>query len=186
MEPMMAEIILFAGNYAPRGWAFCNGQILAIAQNQALYSLLGTTYGGDGRTSFALPDLRGRAPIHPGLGPGLTLKRLGQSLGSELNQLNVTQLPNHNHDATAKVNVSSKDADQESPVGNYLAPHSGRDSAGEVQVNAFSNTTDAEGGKNMVEVTVGNTGGNQPINNMQPSLGINYIISMVGEYPPRS
>jgi len=97
MEPLIGQIMMFAGNFAPRGWAFCEGQLLAINQYQALFSILGTTYGGDGRTTFGLPDLRGRVPMHPGNGPGLSSKRLGQKGGSETNTLNVSQLPSHNH-----------------------------------------------------------------------------------------
>ncbi len=97
IEPFIAEIIMFGGNFAPRGWAFCDGQLLPIAQNQALFSILGTTYGGDGRTTFALPDLRGRTAIHPGTGPGLSNRRLGERGGSETNTLTLPQLPNHTH-----------------------------------------------------------------------------------------
>ena len=96
-EPFIAEIIMFGGNFAPRGWAFCDGQLLAINTNQALFSLLGTTYGGDGRTTFGLPDLRGRVPVHPGTGPGLTQRRLGEKGGTETNTMNINQMPEHNH-----------------------------------------------------------------------------------------
>lgn len=97
-DPLLGEIMLFAGNFAPRGWALCNGQLLAISQNQALFSILGTTYGGDGRTTFALPDLRGRLPMHAGSGPGLTPRRLGEMGGAETRTLNINQLPAHTHD----------------------------------------------------------------------------------------
>jgi microcystin-dependent protein len=97
IEPFIAEIIMFGGNFAPRGWAFCDGQLLPIAQNQALFSILGTTYGGDGRTTFALPDLRGRAAIHPGTGPGLSTRQLGERGGTETNTLTLPQLPTHTH-----------------------------------------------------------------------------------------
>src|SRR6478672_10112699 len=96
-EPFLAEIIMFAGNFAPRGWAFCQGQILSIAQNTALFSLLGTTYGGNGQTTFALPDLRGRVPVGTGQGPGLSNYDLGQVSGSESVTLTVSQMPAHNH-----------------------------------------------------------------------------------------
>lgn len=96
-DPFIAEIIMFAGNFAPRGWAFCDGQLLPIAQNSALFSLMGTTFGGDGRTTFALPDLRGRTAIHPGTGPGLSNRRLGASGGSETNTMTIGQMPPHNH-----------------------------------------------------------------------------------------
>ena len=96
-EPFTAEIRIFAGNFAPRGWAFCNGQLLPISQNTALFSLIGTTYGGDGRTTTALPNLKGRIPMHPGRGPGLTSRRLGQRGGVEMVTLSEAQMPNHNH-----------------------------------------------------------------------------------------
>jgi len=99
-NPLLAEIMLFAGNFAPRGWAFCDGQLLPIVQNAALFSLLGTTYGGDGRTTFALPDLRGRTAIHPGTGAGLSTRRLGERGGSETNTLTIMQMPVHNHTIT--------------------------------------------------------------------------------------
>ena len=103
MDPFLAEIVMFGGNFNPRGWAFCDGQLLPIAQNQALFSLLGTIYGGDGRTTFALPGLRGRTPIHAGRGPGLTDRRLGSRGGSETVTLNTTQIPSHNHSGTITV-----------------------------------------------------------------------------------
>ena len=96
-EPVIAEIRIFAGNFAPRNWAFCNGQLLPIAQNTTLFSLIGTTYGGDGRTTTALPNLQGRAPMHPGRGPGLTTRRLGESGGSETTTLTEAQMPSHTH-----------------------------------------------------------------------------------------
>ena len=96
-EPFIAEIRIFAGNFAPRSWAFCNGQLLPIAQNTALFSLIGTTYGGDGRTTTALPNLQGKAPMHPGRGPGLTVRQLGQTGGSETVSLTEAQMPSHNH-----------------------------------------------------------------------------------------
>ena len=96
-EPFIAEIRIFAGNFAPRGWAFCNGQLLPVAQNTALFSLVGTTYGGDGRSTFALPDLQGRAPLHPGQGPGLTNRRLGEKGGAATETLTESQLPGHGH-----------------------------------------------------------------------------------------
>lgn len=110
MEPTLGEVRMFAGNFAPRAWALCEGQLLAINSNQALFSILGTTYGGDGRTSFGLPDLRGRTPISPGTGPGLPSYREGQKGGSAINILNITQIPAHNHTGAAR--VSSMNATQ--------------------------------------------------------------------------
>ena len=100
-DPFIAEIIMFGGNFAPRGWAFCDGQLLSISSNSALFSILGTTYGGDGRTTFGLPDLRGRVAMHPGSGPGLTQRRLGEKSGMETVTLTTNQIPSHNHTATA-------------------------------------------------------------------------------------
>jgi len=108
-EPFIAEIGIFAGNFAPRGWAFCNGQILPISQNTALFSLVGTTYGGDGRTTFALPNLQGRAPMHPGTGPGLTTRRLGQSGGVETVTLSEAQMPSHTHTMQASTGMALDD-----------------------------------------------------------------------------
>lgn len=187
MEPFIGQIIMFGGNFAPRAWAYCDGQLLSIAQNQALFSILGTTYGGDGRTTFALPDLRGRTPIHAGTGPGLTPRRLGQRSGSEVNVMSVTQMPNHTHLAAAEVHVSSDTASQASPEGGYPAIPSGRDSSGQaVQMAAYSTTVNAKAGSGMVSVTVGNTGGQQPQNNMQPYLAVHYIIALQGTFPSRN
>lgn len=121
METFLGQIIMFGGNFAPRGWAFCNGSLIAINQNQALFSLLGTTYGGDGRTTFALPDLRGRAPIHYGQGPGLSNRTLGEKSGVESNILNVNQLPSHNHLASGAVKASNVVATDSDPIGKYPA-----------------------------------------------------------------
>jgi len=166
MEPFLAEIILFAGNFAPRGWALCQGQILPINQNQALFSLLGTTYGGDGRTSFALPDLRGRVPIHPGHGPGLSNYDLGQKGGTETNTLTPNQLPSHNHSIGAAEEATATD-----PSGGYVA---GTGAA------AFSASADVQ-----LKPT-NNAGGGQAINNMQPFNCLNYIISLQGVFPSRN
>ena len=108
-EPFLAEIRIFAGNFAPRGWAFCNGQLLPIAQNTALFSLIGTTYGGDGRTTTGLPNLQGRAPMHPGRGPGLTARRLGESGGAETVTLSESQMPSHTHIPRGTTGVNSSE-----------------------------------------------------------------------------
>lgn len=175
MEQYIAQIIMFAGNFAPRGWALCDGQLLSIAQNQALFSLLGTTYGGDGRTTFGLPDLRGRVPIHAGTGPGLTTVRLGQKGGSETNQLSVNQLPEHNH--TGAVQAVSP-----IPRGENTGPNPENAYIAEGGVFAM--------GKNATmaadSVTIGKTGGNLPVNNIQPYQSVNYIIALVGIFPPRN
>ena len=196
----MASIMLFAGNFAPRGWAFCDGQLLPISQYSALFSLLGTTYGGDGRTTFALPDLRGRAPIHPGNGPGLSDRRLGQKLGTEYNILNVTQIPSHSHAAAVsnlnvdvELKVSSADATAQIPTaGASLSAGnmpSGRSTSPTQMYNEATPDVSLNGVTSAVAggtVTIGNTGGNQSVNNMQPSLAVNYIIALQGIFPSRS
>src|SRR5688572_15936308 len=117
-EPFLAQIMMFGGNFAPRGWALCNGQILSIAQNTALFSILGTTYGGNGQTTFALPDLRGRVPIHPGQGPGLSSYSLGQSAGTETVTLTINEMPTHLHMSSAVLRASSQAADDSLPNNN--------------------------------------------------------------------
>ena len=169
-EPFVGEIRMFAGNFAPRGWAFCDGQLLAVSQNDALFSLLGTIYGGDGRTTFGLPDMRGRVPIHAGSGPGLSPRRLGAKAGSENETLTVNQLPSHTHrqQATAS-NATSRD-----PVGAALA------NAGFGDV-----YTDDLGDVNMSSGSIELTGGSRSHTNLQPFLCVNFIIALAGIYPSR-
>ncbi len=196
MEGTIGEIRGFAGNFAPRAWAFCEGQLLAISQNTALFSILGTTYGGDGRTSFALPDLRGRVMIGPGTGPGLTPRKLGQRSGIESESLNTLQLPNHTHavipapiTATVTVNANSANGDQDSATGNYPAGvANGR--ASWPSYSASKNTTMAADAVQVAvsggAVSVAPAGGSQPINLMQPYLAVYWIICMQGVFPSRS
>ena len=172
-EPFIAEIRIFAGNFAPRGWAFCDGQLLPIAQHTALFSLIGTTYGGDGRTTTQLPDLRGRSPMHPGTGPGLTTRRLGQAGGTSTHPLSVSEMTAHNHEAAA---VTSQ-ATATKPADNLWA--------------ATTEATYATAGPPgslvpMADGVVGDVGGSQPHNNRQPFLAINFIIALVGIYPSRN
>jgi len=182
-EPFLGEVVLFAGNFAPRGWAFCEGQLLPISSNTALFSLLGTTYGGDGRTTFGLPDLRGRLAIHEGTGPGLSPKVWGQKLGYETVALNLNQLPSHNHVATAsttEIAVSTAAGVESTGNGNFIANHP----------NAFNTNATVGavlGGVSFsTSTTIGNSGGSQSHNNMQPSLAIHYIIALQGIYPSRN
>lgn len=186
-NPTIGEITMFGGDFPPRGWAFCDGQLLSIAENTALFSILGTTYGGDGRTTFALPDLRGRAPIGPRNGPGLSNYRLGQKGGQQTNTLNVHQIPSHNHAATGTIKASSSDGTTNKPTGNILAAgKTALDRSNIVDANIYSSTTpNTNMAANEVAVTVANTGGNQPINNLQPFLAVNYIIALVGIFPSR-
>lgn len=164
-EPFLGEIMIVGFNFAPRGWALCNGQLLPIAQNQSLYSLLGTTYGGDGRTSFALPDLRGRTPIHFGNG-----HTLGQKSGEETHTLAATEMPAHTH----AVQASPTAADTPLPGGNLP----GTTAAADVY-NAANNV------ENMSAAAVANNGSGQAHANMQPYLTLNFCIALRGLFPSR-
>ena len=189
MDPMMASIMIFAGNFAPRGWAFCDGQLLAIASHSALFSLLGTTYGGDGRTTFALPDLRGRVAVGPRHGPGLSNYNLGERGGVETVTLNLTQIPSHNHLATVTegsaflpVNTTDGDADSTSPAAGVLA-----NTGDDLYASGTSNGNYPVGAPvTGTQVTILPNGGNQWHTNIQPFLSINYIIAMQGFFPSRS
>lgn len=169
MEPFLGQIILVPYNFAPNGWFPCDGRLLPIASYSALFSLLGTTYGGNGTTNFALPDLRGRVPMSDGNGPGLTPRTLGEVGGSETNMLTIPQMPSHNHTVIAV----STEGNQNSPTGNLPADTKLLDKE-------YSNTV---GNTIMSPQMIGNTGGNQPVNNIQPFLTLTYIISWQGIYP---
>ena len=172
-QPFIAEVKIFAGNYAPRGYAFCNGQLLPIAQNSALFSLIGTTYGGDGRSTLGLPDLRGRAAMHPGNGPGLTPRRLGERGGQETVPLSSGQLPAHNHTA----NVTLTPGNQDDPQADaYLA------GGATAATHLYAPAGTALNGK---MAPLPSFGGSQPHNNLQPFLTMNFIIALVGVYPSR-
>lgn len=178
-EPFLGEIKMVGFNFAPRGWSFCDGQLLPIAQNTALFSLLGTTYGGDGRTTFGLPDLRGRVPIHVGSGPGLSSYRWGERGGVENVTLNVTQIPAHGHTAAGTANAVNGAGNSKTPTGNTWASLS--------RENAYSSAVaDGTMAANNVNVTVNNAGGSQPHTNVQPFLSIYFCIALTGIFPSRS
>jgi microcystin-dependent protein len=171
-SPFVAEIVIYPYNFAPRGWAFCNGQLLPLSQNTALFSLLGTTYGGNGKSNFALPDLQGRAPMHPGQGPGLSLHDLGETGGSETVTLLESEIPAHSHAARGQNSIANLN-----------------DAAGAVLARPF-------GGGNLYKTAGANliakaseslapAGGDLPHNNMQPFLVLNFFIALQGVFPPR-
>ena len=182
-EPFIAEIIMFGGNFAPRNWAYCDGQLLSVSSNTALFSLLGTTYGGDGRTTFGLPDLRGRTAIGPRQGPGLSNYRLGERGGVQSVTLTVAQMPSHGHTATATATLSGTNA-----LGNSAVP-GGNTLASKGRTNIYStNAPDVDMHADSVNVTasVANTGGSQAHENRMPFLAINHIIALQGIYPSRN
>lgn len=168
MEPLLGMIVMFAGNFAPRGWAFCDGQLLPIAQYTALFSILGTTYGGDGRTTFALPDLRGRVPMHAGNGPGLTPRVLGQRLGTEHVTLTAANVPPHTHPLNATGSAPNDDV----PEGRTLA-------AAEIYTSSAPNAA-------LNPLSVGpSSGGGQPVETVPPVQVVNHIIALEGIFPSR-
>jgi len=170
-DPFVAEIRIFCFNFAPRGWAFCDGQILPLSQNIALFSLLGTTYGGDGHSYFALPDLQDSAPMHPGQGPGLSLHDLGEVGGADVIELLESEMPAHSHQANAAQFPSSSS----SPDG-MLA----RSRNAEIYRDSLSNPV------LMSFNSVSIAGGGQPHNNMMPYLTVNFCIALQGVFPPRT
>ena len=170
MDPFVAEIRIFPFNFAPKGWSFCDGQLLSISQNTALFSLLGTTYGGDGKSNFALPDFQGVAPMHPGQGPGLSQHDLGETGGSQTVTLLQSEMPSHTH---ATVMAVTNAATQTSPVGHNWATSATRPYSG-----AATNA--------LMDLATVPTGGNLPHNNMQPYLTLNFCIALQGVYPPRT
>jgi microcystin-dependent protein len=171
-DPFVAEIRIFPFNFAPKGWAWCDGQLLPLSQNTALFSLLGTTYGGNGKSNFALPDLQGRAPMHPGQGPGLSLHDLGETGGSETVTLLESEIPAHSHG----MNVSSQLGAENNPAGQLFAMGDGVNLYGPANSNLVS----------MSDQALAPAGGDQPHNNLQPYLTFYFCIALQGVFPPRT
>lgn len=180
-EPYLGQITLFAGNFAPRGWMFCSGQILSISQNTALFSILGTTYGGNGQTTFALPDLRGRVAVNAGQGPGLSSYVLGQQGGTETVTLNVQQMPQHNH----FVNADATTAAAPAPTGGNLAQGVTAVRTSPSAVNSYTSGAPTAPVQ-LNPTTIAPQGNSQPHPNLQPLLALNYIIAVEGIFPPRN
>lgn len=170
MEPFIGQVILFAGNYAPQGWAFCHGQLLPLAQHTALFAILGTTYGGNGQTTFALPDLRGCVPLGVGQGVQLSAYELGERGGSETVTLTEAQLPAHTH----ALNASTTLASSREATNNLLA-----------KSRVLPNYAPVSASAEMHKSAIADAGAGQPHNNMPPFLAINYIIALEGIFPPR-
>lgn len=172
-EAFIGTIMMFGGSFAPKGWALCNGQLLPISQNQALFSILGTTYGGDGQTTFALPNLQSRIPIHAGQGPGLSNRALGQTGGSETVTLTINNLPAHNH----AINVKSDGGNSNTPNNNFQAGDNDT-TAKPFAAGKFDATMDPN--------ALTTVGGSQPVAIESPYLVVNFIICLEGIYPSRT
>jgi microcystin-dependent protein len=175
-DPFVAEIRMFPFNFAPKGWAFCDGQLMPLSQNTALFSLLGTTYGGDGKSTFALPDLQGSSPMHPGQGPGLSLYDLGQQGGAEFITLLVSEIPAHTHTIMAAGNPPPSNAGAPATDGTSSL---GRSSGGTAYLAAPANMG------NMAPQELAPAGGSLPHNNMMPYLTVNFCIALQGVFPAR-
>jgi len=173
-DPFVAEIRIFPFNFAPKGWAWCDGQLLPLSQNTALFSLLGTTYGGDGKSNFALPDLQGRVPMHPGQGPGLSLHDLGETGGSETVTLLESEIPAHSHAISASTNAADEEGTKQ-PVGAIPGSQQGSNQL----YTTFANPAPFNA------QSLPPAGGSQPHNNMQPYLTCYFCIALQGVFPPR-
>jgi microcystin-dependent protein len=180
-QPYVGQIMMFGGNFAPAGWMFCQGQLLPISENETLFNLIGTTYGGDGQETFALPDLQGRAPLHMGQGPGLSTYVIGERSGTESVTLTTNQIPSHSHLAM----ISTSPATSGSPANNILADEAiGLGQATCFSYGPFASTTPPS--TLLAPATIGPTGSNQPHENRQPLLVLNFIISLFGVFPSQT
>jgi microcystin-dependent protein len=175
VDPFVAEIRIFPFNFAPKGWAWCDGQLLPLSQNTALFSLLGTTYGGDGRSNFALPNMQGNAPMHPGQGPGLSLHDLGETGGTETVSLLESEMPAHSHAMIASQGDGTERTPSAGGTGQLLATGIG--------ISQYQ-TPGAQA--NLNDAVVAPAGGDQPHNNMQPYLTFYFNIALQGVFPPRT
>lgn len=181
MEGVIGYVTMFAGNFAPKSWAFCNGQIINIASNTALFSILGTTYGGNGTTTFGLPNLQGRAIVGTGTGPGLSTYSLGQVGGSETDTLNAMQMPAHVHPVaiTAHNGATTDDANVATPASNYY----GRDSNG---ISPFASAPGVNMASYNAQIQMSNMGNSQAFSILRPLMGMNYVICQYGVFPARN
>jgi microcystin-dependent protein len=182
-NPFVAEIRIFTGNFAPKGWAMCDGQLLPISQNTALFALLGTTYGGDGKSTFALPDLQGSAPIQQGQGAGLSLRDLGETGGGDSITLLTSEIPAHAHVMSATITQGTTSVASGQQLALASASGGGKQSSAST-VNFYSTNTNSL--QPMDPQALAIAGGGQPHNNMMPFLGLNYIIALQGVFPPRT
>jgi microcystin-dependent protein len=183
MDPYLSEIRMFAGNFAPRSWMFCQGQLMAISQYDALFALIGTTYGGDGQTTFGLPDLRGRVAIHPGQGPGLSNYILGQIAGSESNTLIASNVGGHTHAVTGNAGIVTANGDGQAAAAVNNFPAGNGDS---IYGTATDNSAMAPASLTGVTVAPQTPNGNLPMDNIQPYLALNFIICVEGIFPSRN
>ena len=183
MEGTISEIRMFAGNFAPRSWSFCNGSLQSIANNTALFALIGTTYGGDGQTTFGLPDLRSRVPVHTGQGAGLSTYLLGQMGGSEANTLLASNVGGHTHAVSGNAGIVTANGDGQTPVAVNNFPASNGD---QIYSTATNNIAMAPAALAAVTVASQTPNGNTPMGNIQPYLAMNFIICMEGIFPSQN
>jgi microcystin-dependent protein len=181
-NPFLAEIRIFTGNFAPKGWALCDGQLMSISQNTALFSLLGTTYGGDGKSTFALPNLQGSAPMQAGQGPGLSLRDLGETGGEQTVTLLQTEMPAHSHSFSATSTTGTTATSSNNQLALAVAGASKTSQGNAINYYAPGNTQTVQ----MNPFATSIAGGNQPHNNMPPFLGLTFIIALQGVFPARS